>query len=263
MAPVSCDDDARGARFDALEAPGARFWLSDLTGARFEQTSLADVVMRGVDLSNADVDGDLRGLVLNGVAVAPLVEAELDRRHPGRASRRSPDPAAQLAAFEAAQRAWDATIDRAASRPALRDARADGEWSIAQTLRHLVFATDGWLRHAVLGLPDAFAPIGLPFTEWWDQAAGLGVDVAATPTWDEVLAVRAERTAQVRAFLADVSREHFAAPPAGLPPWHDDGTADLSAWSVARCLGVIGNEEWEHLRFTMRDLDAVERGLAP
>ena len=32
--------------------------------------------------------------------------------------------------------------------------------------------------------------------------------------------------------------------------------------TVLSCLHVILNEEWEHLRFAMRDLDAIEAGLA-
>ena len=40
--------------------------------------------MRGVVLVDADLDGEMEGLRIWGVEVAPLVEAELDRRHPER-----------------------------------------------------------------------------------------------------------------------------------------------------------------------------------
>ncbi len=42
---------------------------------------------------NADISGDLEGLRLNGVEVAPLVMAELERRSPERAKLRAADPA--------------------------------------------------------------------------------------------------------------------------------------------------------------------------
>lgn len=258
MVRFSADDDLRDAVFDGAHLTGARFRFTDLAGARFDQSSLPGAVLRGVDLTGADVDGEIGGLRVNGVEVLPLVDAELDRRHPGRQHRRSPDPRQQLASFEAVQREWAAVLARADARPELRDVRVDGEWSLAQTLRHLVFATDGWLRHAVLRVPDAFCPFGLPFTEYDDAAARLGVDVAATPSWDEVLAARADRVAQVRDYLAAVTPEDFAAP-AGMPPWEDGYPEEVRrSMTVARCLGVIGNEEWEHLRFAVRDLDAAE-----
>jgi hypothetical protein len=50
----------------------------------------------------ASIDGcDIDGLVINGVDVSPLVEAELVRREPARSLRRSPDPAGLRAASAA------------------------------------------------------------------------------------------------------------------------------------------------------------------
>jgi len=68
----------------------AEFAGTDLTGARFVEADLSGVVMRGVDVQGADIDapwlldgeGSLR---VNGVNVAPFVDAELNRRFPGRA----------------------------------------------------------------------------------------------------------------------------------------------------------------------------------
>jgi hypothetical protein len=66
------------------------------------------------------------------------------------------------------------------------------EWSFAQTLRHLVFVTDAWLG-AIRGEDRPFHPWGLPVTdldEFAGPPAGLGIDVAATPSYAEVLARR-------------------------------------------------------------------------
>lgn len=47
---------------------------------------------------------------------------------------------------------WEATTRRARRLPpGAAYERVDGEWSFVETLRHLVFATDGWIRRAVLG----------------------------------------------------------------------------------------------------------------
>ena len=84
-----------------------RFVEQDLRGARFVRCDLADVVMRGVDLTGADIDAGFEGsLIVNGVNVAPLIEAELNQRFPGRELRRADDPDGLRAAWEAVRAAW-------------------------------------------------------------------------------------------------------------------------------------------------------------
>src|SRR5690349_6568827 len=140
-------------RSDHLQ--GAQFRGSDLRRARFVGADLSGVVMRGVQLEDADIDapwlGDGEFLRVNGVDVIPFVEAELDRRFPGRADRRATDPDGLRQAWAALEGTWSATLDRVAdSAPGVVDVSVDGEWSFAQTLRHLVLATDMWLGRAVL-----------------------------------------------------------------------------------------------------------------
>src|SRR5436305_8781742 len=48
--------------------------------------------MRGVEIWDTSIDGEIKNLVINGVDVAPLVGAELDRRHPERPRFRPTDP---------------------------------------------------------------------------------------------------------------------------------------------------------------------------
>jgi hypothetical protein len=256
MTRYTADDDLRAAEFVEADLTGARFRFVQLEGAAFDQSYLPRVVMRGVDLTDADIDGQVRGLKVNGVEVLPLIEAELNRRHPGRERARSQVLAEQRESFEAAMRTWSATLDRAAAMPAgTVDQQVDGEWSLAQTLRHLVFAVDGWVRHGMQGLDGAFSPIGLPFSEYDDEARALGVDVAATPSYQEVLAVYADRMAQVRARYDSLTQDEFEAPARRLPPWEPE-TRVLPVW---RCHGVIVNEAWEHHRFAERDLDELDR----
>lgn len=256
MVRFTSDDDLRGAELVETDLTGARFRFARLNGASFSQSYLSGAVMRGVDLSGADIDGMVDDLVLNGVEVAPLVEAELNRRYPGREHARSPRLDEQRASYDAAQRTWDALVARAAALPAgIVDASVDGEWSLAQTLRHLVFATDAWARYGIRAADDAFHPAGIPFSEYDDEAGQLGVDLAATPSWDDVLAVRADRVAQVRALYDALSDEEFAGPARRLPPWEREGRT-LPVW---RCLGVVVGEEWAHYRFAERDLAQLER----
>lgn len=236
--------------------PTREFVDQDLAGARFIRSILAGAVMKGVYAPGLNIDSPWLGegaLVVNGIDVAPLVEAELCRRFPGRELKRAEEPEGLRAAWAAVERAWAAAVDRVKSMPeGAVDVSIDGEWSFAQTLRHLVFATDTWLGKAILRLPQPYHPLGQPNAEYETDGYDMSIFATEPPTFAEVLEVRAERQAMVRGFLATVTPELLAEPrQAPWSPEHQD--------SVLQCLHVILEEEWEHLRFAMRDLDAQEK----
>ncbi len=80
------------------------------------------------------------------------VAAELGRQHPARVlARNATSPDDYRAACDAIEAQWEATLDRARLLPeALLHERVDGEWSLVETQRHLLFASDAWLGNAVL-----------------------------------------------------------------------------------------------------------------
>jgi hypothetical protein len=239
------------------ELQGAEFVDVDLRGARFVRAALSGVVMREVDVQGADIDAPwlLDGesvLRVNGVDVVPFVEAELSRRFPGRADRRAGDPDGLRSAWAALERAWAATLEQVAAMPAgTVDVSVDGEWSFAQTLRHLVLATDAWLGRAVLGIEQPFHPIGLAGAGTEDDGLDMSIFTAVAPSYAEVLDVRAGRVAKVRDFLATVTSDELAT--TRRHPWNPDYEE-----STLTCLHVILEEEWEHLRYAVRDLDTIE-----
>jgi hypothetical protein len=88
-------------------------------------------------------------------------------------------------AWDLLERLWAETIDKAqALPPDALHVRVNGEWSFIETQRHLVFATDAWVRRAVLGDPSPWDPLDLPHDELGDEPsvprdlAVLGVDFA-------------------------------------------------------------------------------------
>ncbi|MHA7223129.1 DinB family protein [Arthrobacter sp. RHLT1-20] len=249
MAAFSQSDDLRGAEFVDVNLGGARFVRSDLSGA----------VMRGVDVAGADIDAPWlfdggNVLRVNGVNVIPFVEAELNRRFPGRAERRAGDPDGLRAAWAMLERTWRATLERVAAMPAgTVDISVDGEWSFAQTLRHLVMATDTWLRKAILEIEQPYHPIGQPNVEYGTDGYDMSVFATAAPSFSEVLQVRAGRGAMVRGFLATVTQDELSA--ARKNPW-GPGQPE----TVLSCLHTILVEEWEHHRYATRDLEAIEAG---
>jgi hypothetical protein len=242
-------------RSDDLQ--GAEFVNADLSGARFVSTDLAGVVMRGVDVSGADIDApwlaDGEGtLRINGVDVIPFVEAELDRRFPGRGDRRAGNPDGLRTAWSALERTWAATVERVAAMPAgAVDISVSGEWSFAQTVRHLVMATDAWLGRAILGIEQPFHPIGQPNAEYETDGNDMSVFTTVTPSYSEVLEARAGRVAMVRDFLGTVTSDELAATRAN--PWDPEYQE-----TTLSCLHVILKEEWEHHRYAVRDLDTIK-----
>jgi hypothetical protein len=248
MATFTGSDDLRGAEF--LRA--------DLHGARFRKSNLSGMVMRGVEVDGTDIDAPwlLSGggtLFVNGVDVVPLVEAELNRRFPGRGDQRAKDPESLRAAWAALERTWAATIERAAAMPAgTVDVSVAGEWSFAETLRHLILATDTWFGCGILELEQPLHPIGKT-----DSAGGGGtgpdwsVLTTETPSYEEVLEVRAGHLAMVRDFIATVTPDELAATRKNP---HDPQYPE----TTRSCLHVILEEEWEHHRYAVRDLDAIE-----
>ena len=158
--------DLRGSRFERVDLGGAQLRTVDLTDARFRGVYLGGVVMGGVELVDVDIHGEIQNVTVNGVDIGPLVEAELDRRYPDRAKMRPADPAGFREAWDVLERLWDGTVERARRLgPELLHASVDGEWSFIETLRHLVFATDSWVRRAILGDPSPWDPLDLP----WDE----------------------------------------------------------------------------------------------
>jgi hypothetical protein len=186
--------------------------------------------------------------------VAPLIEAELDRLHPERLKLRPTDPAGAREAWAVVESFWAATVDRARSLPEEALHRSvDEEWSFVETIRHLIFVIDSWFGHAVLGRKDPFHEYALPAT-FMTNGAEFGIDTTASPSFDEVMAVRAERLAAVRGFLATVTQEELdrEREPNTAPGWPPPAARTATA-----CLHVLLNEEWAHHQFAVRDLAAL------
>ena len=242
MASFTRSDDLRGAEFVDVDLRGARFVRSDLSG----------VVMREADVHGADIDAPWLSngesfLLVNGVDVIPLVEAELNRRFPGRADRHAATPDGLRAAWAALEGTWAGTLARVDRMPAgTVDVSVGGEWSFAQTLRHLVFAMDKWFTVPVLG--GQFHPIGLPNTGSLDFGWP-NLDYGQTPSVAVALAVRAGRAAAFRDYAARLSTADFTRPIEVL----ENGTNPLQ-----ECIYTVLEEEFWHHRYALRDLEVLE-----
>lgn len=249
--------DLSGHVFAWTDLSGSRFSAVDLRGARIHHSWLHGVQMRGVELVDVTIDGEVWNLVVNGVNVAPLVEAELDRRDPDRVLFRPTTADGFRVAWDRNEQLWATTVSRArVLDPARLHESVDDEWSFIQTLRHLSFASESWVGRGILGDPRPWHPLSLP----WDQMPareGVPWDRDARPSLDETLALRAEAMALVRGVIArltDQQLQERTAPLVG-PGWPDEG----ETFPVLECLRIVLSEEWEHRRYAERDLAVLEQ----
>jgi len=246
--------DLTGAVFEDVDLTRARFHLVDLAGADFRLMNLTGVRIRDALLVDMDISGQIRNLRVNGVDVVPLVEGELNRRYPDRAKMTPADADGFREAWEILERLWQQTVARARGMaPELLHERVDGEWSFIETLRHLVFATDAWVRRAILGDPAPWDPLDLPNDG--NSAPGIPCDREARPSLDEVLALRADRMATVRQVLADLTDDGLAG---RTVPVTEPGYPAPESFPVRRCLQAILTEEWEHRLYAERDFDLLQ-----
>ncbi|HRA49400.1 DinB family protein [Actinotalea sp.] len=231
------------------EFEGATFVKASFKGATLRFSDVSGVTMRGVDVDGLDIDShDLffGSLVVNGVDVVPLVDAELNRQFPGRELQRAQTPEGLREGWVAVQAAWQTTV--AGTPRDLVDAHVEGEWSLAQTLRHLILATDAWLRGGIWRMEQPFHEIGQIFTGAEEMGFDMSIFRVDPPVYEEILAVRAERQRLVTDVLATATAELLAQERED--PW---GGGDWRP-SVGDCLRVILEEEWAHLRYIRRDL---------
>jgi hypothetical protein len=235
---------------------GARLEDLDLSSSRLHAPNFEGAKITDAWLRNADISGDIDGLWLNGVEIAPLVMAELERRFPERAKLRAQGPNDLADAWAMIEDLWDATVARACELPEpMLYERVDDEWSFVETLRHLVMATDCWLRRMVKGMDRPYHPWGLAGS-WLSDPASWNIDPEANPSFQEMLELRRQRMDEVRETMRNVTVEELervCVPPK--TPGHPN-----HEHTVRRCLHVILNEEYEHNVYARRDLDIIEAG---
>jgi hypothetical protein len=232
------DEDLRDSQFLRVNLAGSRFH-----GVIMQNVKITDAWVNDVEISCL-----LGSLKVNEVDVSAYVRAELDRRHPELLKFRARDIAGLRDAWQIVETQAAATRERARVLPEAKLYESvDGEWSFVETLRHLVYATDRWITGPVLGRKQPFHRLGMP-NDNLGPWRGTAIDVDATPTFDEVLAVRHERMAMVARLLAETNQDGLVRTVAS----PNGGTT-----SVADCIRVVMNEEWAHNRYANRDLDVL------
>jgi hypothetical protein len=237
---------------------GVQVHESTFNGASFRDSDLRGVTIRASWVEGMHVDGihgEVEQVFVNGIDVSPYVTSELDHLFPERVAVRSVRTAAdRVAVWARLESLWDDTLARGAS---VRDERVGGEWSLAETVRHLVFADDSWTGQMLLG-GERFHPWGLPNTDYPADrvVADLGIDLSVVVPFDELVALHRARRARFRTLLAGLSDADLELPRTGTPApaWGEE------THTVADCVDTLLREHTEHRRYVERDLAVLAGG---
>jgi uncharacterized damage-inducible protein DinB len=219
---------------------------------RLDGTDLAGAVFRDVDLSGATITGLIGGLTINDVEVEPLVTAELDRRHPERILLRSDDPDDLRQGWSLVRDQWTATIQRVEQLPpSLQRQRLDGEWSVLETLRHLVFVADDWFGRTVLAEPDPYWRAGLVPT-FLVEFQPDSIDPSEDPDLAEILDRFGARVVQLDQFLSGLTADELVREcPANL------SLGESTPVTVLTCVQMVLDEFAAHRRYAERDINTL------
>lgn len=180
--------------------------------------------------------------------------AERVRLRAERVKLKATDPEGLAEAWEMIEGIWTGTVARAGKlpEPVLHE-QVDGEWSFVQTHRHLVLATDCWLRRMVKGIANPYHPWGLGGS-WLTNPRRWGIDPDADPSIDQVLKLRRQRMDEVSEVIGTAKAEDLTRN--CVPP--DTPGHPRKDHTVLHCLHVILKEEWQHHRYAVRDLEILE-----
>ena len=229
--------------FEDRDLSDSVFWGVNLQRSTFRDADLSESSFFHVFLKNASIDGEIERLVVNGVDVTDYVNQH-DRWWPLR-NNLSPDSVAVLReSWTSISAEWSALLEKVLrTDPSPVDRSVDGEWSLTQTMRHLAFAMDKWFTLPILGR-SAFSPLGLPNVSSQGKDWP-GLDPSSSAGFVEALAVRSEQHERFSGYISSLS---LADLPGEVEVLENGSVPGLM------CLHVVLEEEFEHLRYMIRDL---------
>ena len=230
--------------FEDKDFSDAVFWGVKLARAQFRDTAFEETNFFHTLWRNVEIDGEIQGLVVNGVDITDYVNRN-DRWYPLRYQLSPNDAVGLRASWNQLEKEWSGLLARVgAAAPSIAETSIDNEWSLLDTLRHLLFAMDKWFTWPILGI-HIFSPLGLPNAE---SQAGEWPGLASIENIDFDAVLR-QRKQQHESFALFLETLDVNALPATVDVLENGAVPTLS------CFHVILEEEFEHLRYMIRDLE--------
>lgn len=232
--------------FEDRDLSDAVFWGVNLSRALFRDIDLTDARFFHGRFAHMSIDGIVDELVINGVDVTEYVNAH-DRWFPLRTQLEPASPDELSVAWSTLVRLWEDLLGRVSEiGTGIASRSVNGEWNLHDTLRHLVFVHDKWFRWPLLEERE-FAAIGLPNTgsqggEW------PGLDLTRTVSYADLVEMRRRYQERFSVFVESTA-------------WNDIpvevDVLENGRVPGAMCLHAVLEEEFEHLRYMIRDLEVI------
>lgn len=237
-----------GQEFEDQDLSESVFWGVNLSRTLFRDADLNSSRFFHVSMSDVSIDGVIERLVVNGVDVTDYVNSH-DRWYPLRNNLSPADEVGIRSAWFQLVAEWEKLYTLVSSLSGDVQTRSiNGEWSLRDTLRHMLFVHDKWFNWP-LGGQRMFTSIGLPNTgsqggEW------PGLDLSSDPTFDVTLDARRAQASRFGAFIETMKLSEMS-----------DTSDILENGSVPTliCFHAILEEEFEHLRYAWRDIEQATR----
>jgi len=237
-----------GQEFEDQDLSESVFWGVNLSRTLFRDADLNSSRFFHVSMSDVSIDGVIERLVVNGVDVTDYVNSH-DRWYPLRSNLSPVDEAGIRSAWSRLMAEWEKLYTHVSGVSGDAQTRSiNGEWSLRDTLRHMLFVHDKWFNWP-LGGQRTFTSIGLPNTgsqggEW------PGLDLSSDPTFDVTLAARRAQASKFGDFIEKMKLSEMP-----------DTSDILENGSVPTliCFHAILEEEFEHLRYAWRDIEHATR----
>ena len=247
------------------ELKGAELVNVDLSEATVRDSNLAHITLRNVNMARAvikeaylvgaRIEGDLTGATINGLDFTTMYENELLRLYPERKRlyAGTPDEFRDALSYILAER--DTVITRAAAltEHARQERTTDGDWSVVENLRHLLFAESAWALRTAFNEPEPYHPLGMPPDFAQDVSKDLGIRFHAPASFDEAVTALEEQGKRVRA-------RFDALTPDELRQWCKDRGPGYPGEYEGKVSGALYSylfHEWEHHRILEAVMDEV------
>ncbi len=232
--------------FEDRDFSDSVFWGVNLQRSKFRDADFSGSTFFHVLAKDVSIDGEIERLVVNGVDVTDYVNKH-DRWWPLR-NNLSPDSVDGLVeSWTALCAEWATLLEQVSNAdPSVVNKSVKGEWSLNDTLRHLVFAMDKWFVMPILG-ESSVSALGLPNTSS-QEIDWPGINPEANADFATVLDARAHHHERFNTFISSMRMDELPAAVSII----ENGTVP-----TFMCFHVVLEEEFEHLRYMIRDLSAL------
>lgn len=245
----------RGKRVSGADMSDATITDSNLARIKLRNVNMSRAVLTEAYLVGARIEGDLTGVTINGLDFASMYENELLRLYPERKRLqvRSADDFRDALELIKENRTRTFQLANKMDEKKRQAKTSEGEWSVVDNLRHLIFAESAWALRTAFGEPDPFHPLGMPSDHAIDEAIAVGLTFHKDASYEEVVDAMLAQFARVKARFETLEDEELTQ----LCTNRGKGYPGEYDGKVAGALYTYLSHEWDHHRIIERVISEI------